>query len=98
MKKHTRLYYLQKYLMDGEEITQPLFSERHGGWRLASLIEILRNKHGWQIETAMVKVAKGNQPYASYRISKEEKKRLEQLNKEGLMTVKSTAPATERSR
>lgn len=98
MKKYTQLYYAQKYLMQGDDLTQPFFSKRHGGWRLASLIEVLRNKYGWKIETVMVKVAKGNQPYALYRLPKEEKQRLQQLKKEGLMTVKSTAPKTKRGK
>lgn len=89
MKKHTQLYYAQKYLMGGEKLTQPFFSKRHGGWRLASSIEILRNKYGWKIETEMVRNAADNQPFALYRISEEEKNR---IKTEGLTTVKSTTP------
>lgn len=88
MKKHTQLYYARKYLMRGERLTQPFFSERHGGWRLAVSIGILRNKYGWKIETKMVKTAERNRPIGLYRISEEEKNR---LKTEGLLTTKSTA-------
>jgi len=77
--------------MRGERLTQPFFSERHGGWRLAVSISILRNKYNWKIETEMVKNREGNQPIGLYRISAKEKIR---ITKEGLTTIKSTAPTT----
>lgn len=95
MKKHTQLYYAQKYLMQGAYLTHPFFIERHRGWRLAVPIEVLRNKYGWKIETVWVENPEGRHPIALYQISKEEKNRLRQ---EGLTTLKSTAPEIKRNK
>ena len=88
MRKHTLLYYTQKYLLSGVRLTHLFFQERHGSWRLAVSIHTLSKKYGWKIDRHWVRNSETNCDIAVYSLSDEERNR---LAREGLTTEKFTA-------
>ena len=69
--RRTMAYQVLLLLLAGEAVTQPLWLDLQGSWRLAASVDVLKNHLGWPVVQTLIPAASPESPnrkIASYRM------------------------------
>lgn len=72
--RRTLAYQVLLHLLAGEAVTQPLWLDLQGSWRLAASVDVLKNHLGWPIVSATMPAPSPETPtrkIAQYRMTRE---------------------------